>query len=40
MIDELVKAKYESDPVKVWKLKIDKEAALVSHRFPVLLHVI
>ena len=30
MIDELVKLKYESDPVKTWKTNIDKEAALVS----------
>lgn len=30
MIDELVKSKYDSDPVKTWKIKIDKEAALVS----------
>lgn len=30
MIDELVKAGFDSDPVKTWKIQIDREAALVS----------
>jgi len=30
IISDLVKRGYASDPVRVWKLKVDKEAALVS----------
>lgn len=30
MIDELVKSGYDSDPVKAWKINIDRESALVS----------
>lgn len=33
MIDDLVKAGYDSDPVKAWKLRVDKESALVSNLF-------
>jgi hypothetical protein len=29
MISELLKRNYASDPVRVWKLKIDRESALV-----------
>jgi hypothetical protein len=30
MIEELKKKGYDSDPVKAWKIRQDKEAALVS----------
>lgn len=33
MIEELVKSGYDSDPLKAWKLQIDKESALVSLKF-------
>ena len=30
MIEELQKKGYDSDPVKAWKIAVDKERALVS----------
>lgn len=37
MIEELVRKGYDSDPVKAWKLKQDREAILVSFKSLYLL---
>lgn len=37
MIDELMKKGYDSDPVKYWKQKQDREAVLVSPGIPGIL---
>lgn len=37
MIEELVRKGYDSDPVKAWKLKQDREAILVSFKILYLL---
>lgn len=37
MIEELVRKGYDSDPVKAWKLRQDREAILVSFKSLYLL---